>query len=110
MYTRVVEITTKPGKARELCQTIDDKVLPILKKQAGFVDEVVMVSESEPDRVTAISFWKTKEDAHRYEKDQFENVRKAVQSSTEGAPQVRTFDVHTSTAHRVRAEKAEQAA
>jgi heme-degrading monooxygenase HmoA len=110
MYTRVVEITSKPGKARELCQTIDDKVLPILKKQAGFVDEVVMVSDSEPNRVTAISFWKTKEDAHRYEKDQFENVRKTVQNSIEGTPDVRTFDVHTSTAHRVTAEKTEQAA
>ena len=32
LYTRIVEITSKQGKARELCQTIDDKVLPILKK------------------------------------------------------------------------------
>lgn len=29
MYTRVVELTTKPDKARELCTTIDDKVRPI---------------------------------------------------------------------------------
>ena len=27
MYTRVVELTTKPEKARELCAAIDDKVL-----------------------------------------------------------------------------------
>ena len=39
MYTRVVELTTKPEKARELCVAIDDKVMPILKKQPGFVDE-----------------------------------------------------------------------
>lgn len=32
MYTRVVEITSKPGKARELCSTIEEKVVPILKK------------------------------------------------------------------------------
>ena len=44
MFTRVVEVNTKSGKARELTTIINDKVLPILKKQAGFVDETVLVS------------------------------------------------------------------
>src|SRR5438552_16069546 len=52
MYTRVVELTTKPEKARELCAANDDKVLPILKKQAGFVDETVLASDTE-----SIVFW-----------------------------------------------------
>jgi len=51
MYTRVVEITSKSGKARELCSTIEEKVVPILKKQTGFVDETVLVSDGEPNRV-----------------------------------------------------------
>ena len=38
MFTRVVEVTTKSGKAKELTSIINDKALPILKKQAGFVD------------------------------------------------------------------------
>ena len=63
MFTRTVELTTKSGKARELSTVINDKVLPILKKQTGFVDETVLVSEPEPDRVLAISFWNKKEDA-----------------------------------------------
>ena len=45
MYTRVVELTSKSGKARELCDTIDEKVVPILKKQTGFVDETVLASD-----------------------------------------------------------------
>jgi|SRR5579864_2622555 len=101
MYTRVVEINSKPGKARELCGTIDDKVLPILRKQAGFVDETVMVSETEPNRILALSFWNTREDAQRYEREQFDTVQKIVQQLLEAAPVVRTFDVHTSTAHKV---------
>jgi hypothetical protein len=32
MFTRVVEITTKTGKSHELANTIQEKVLPILKK------------------------------------------------------------------------------
>ena len=40
MFTRIVELTTKPGKNRELQDTVNDKVLQILKKQKGFVDEM----------------------------------------------------------------------
>jgi heme-degrading monooxygenase HmoA len=106
MFTRVVEITSNSGKARELCNTIDDKVLPILKKQAGFVDETVLVSDTEPNRILALSFWNTREDAQRYEREQFDTVQKTVQHLLETAPVVQTFDVHTSTAHKVAAEKA----
>ena len=106
MYTRTVELTSKPGKARELCNAIDDKVLPILKRQAGFVDETVIVSDTEPDCVLALSFWRTREDAQRYEREQFDAVKKTVQHLLETAPEVSTFDVHTSTAHKVAAEKA----
>ena len=66
MYTRLVEITSKSGKARELCNTIEDRVLPILKKQKGFVDETVLVSDAEPDRILGLSFWDNKEAAERY--------------------------------------------
>jgi len=106
MYTRVVEITSKSGKARELCNTVDDKALPILKKQAGFVDEMVTVSDTEPNKILALSFWKSREDAQRYEREQFDNVQKTIQHLLEGAPVVRTFDVHTSTLHKLTAEKA----
>ena len=33
MYTRIVEITSKSGKARELCNTIEEKIVPILKSR-----------------------------------------------------------------------------
>jgi len=43
MFTRVVEFTSKSGKAKELSNTINEKAVPILKKQNGFVDEIVLV-------------------------------------------------------------------
>ena len=106
MFTRVVELTSKAGKARELCNTIDDKVLPILKRQAGFVDVTVIVSDTDPNHVLALSFWNAREDAQRYEREQFDAVQKTVQHLLETAPEVSTFNVHTSTAHKVAAEKA----
>ena len=106
MYTRVVELNTKPGKARELCATIDDKVLPMLKKQAGFVDETVLASDTEENRVLALSFWNAKEDAERYHQEQYPKINEMVSHLLEAAPVIRTFDVHTSTTHRVIAGKA----
>ncbi len=106
MYTRVVELTTKPEKARELCAAIDDKVLPILKKQAGFVDETVLASDTESNRVLALSFWNSKEDAERYHREQYPKINEMLAHLLDTAPVIRTFDVHTSTTHRVAAGKA----
>jgi heme-degrading monooxygenase HmoA len=103
MYTSVVDLTTKQGTAREFTQAINDVVLPILKKQTGFVDETVIVSDTEPNRILALSFWNTREDAQRYEREQFDTVQKTIQHLLETAPVVRTFDVHTSTTHRIAA-------
>ena len=84
MFTRVVELTSKPRKSRELSSLINDKVVPILKKQAGFVDEIVLVSDADSNRVLALSFWKTREDAERYQREQYNSVRETLQPLLEG--------------------------
>ena len=106
MFTRVVEVNTKSGKAREVCSTIRDKALPILKNQNGFVDEVTLVSTDNPNRVLAISFWKTREDAQQYHNQQFQNIASLVRNQLEGEPRVDTYDVDTSTTHKISAGKA----
>jgi heme-degrading monooxygenase HmoA len=106
MFTRVVEVSTKPGKSHELANTINEKVLPILRQQAGFIDETVLTSETEPNRVMALSFWKTKEDADRYQREQFAKVTEILSNQIESPPAVRTFNVHTSTPHKIAAGKA----
>jgi len=106
MYTRVVELTTRSGTALELTTLINDKVLPILKKQAGFVDETLLVSDTEPNRVLAISFWNTKEDAERYQQEQYPTIHEMIRPHLDADPVVRTFNVDTSTTHRIIASKA----
>jgi heme-degrading monooxygenase HmoA len=101
MFTRVVELTSKPGKAKELCNTINEKGVPILKKQNGFVDEIILNSEAEPDRVLALSFWNTKEDAERYHREQYRNIHESLRNLLQTEPNVRTFDVHTWTVQKV---------
>ena len=106
MFTRTVEVTTKSGKAKELSNTINKKVLPILKKQAGFVDETVLVSDTEPSRVLALSFWNSREDAERYHREQYPAIHEMVRHLLEAEPVIRTFNVDSSTTHRIASGKA----
>ena len=106
MFTRVVEVTSKTGKARDLTRTVNEKVLAILKNQTGFLDEITLVSDEDPNRVRAISFWKSKEHADAYQREQFNRVTDVISNLIEGAPQVRTFEVETSTVHKIASGKA----
>ena len=106
MYTRVVEITSKPGKSRELCIMIEEKVVPILKKQTGFVDETVLVSDTESNQVLGLSFWNSKEDAERYHQEQYPKINEMLKHLIETEPAIRTFDVQASTTHQITARKA----
>jgi len=106
MFTRVVELTTKSGKSKELASSINEKVVPILKRQRGFVDEIVLVSDTEPERVLGISFWNTKQDAELYHREQFPQIQDSVRHLLEGEPVVRTFDVNTYVGHKITAGKA----
>ena len=106
MFTRVVEINAKSGKASDLANTIHEKVLPILKKQAGFVDETVLTSDTEPNRIIGLSFWNRKEDAERYQREGYPKVNEILSPLLESTPVIRTFNVHTSTTHKIAAGKA----
>ena len=106
MFTRVVELTSRSGKSKELAKTIDEKAVPILKKQRGFVDETVLVSDAEPNRILGISFWNTKADAEQYHREQFAKIHETLKPLLETDPTIRTFEVHSSTTHRIVAEKA----
>ena len=106
MFTRIVELSSKPGKSHQLAETINDKILPILKKQQGFVDETVFVSDEENNRVVALGFWNTKEDAEQYHRAEYQNVHENIRHLLESEPVIRTFNVHSSTSPRIAAGKA----
>ena len=78
MFTRIVELRARPGKARELAKIIDDKVLPVLRELQGFVDEIVLVSDTEPDHILALSFWKRQQDAERYNREHYPKINDVI--------------------------------
>jgi len=101
MFTRVVDIRTKQGKNREFSTILNEKVLPILRKQPGFVDEITLVSNHEPDRVLALSFWDSEQAAERYHSEQYSTITEILKPVLDNTPRVQTFEVDTSTTHHI---------
>jgi hypothetical protein len=80
-------------------QQIHD-VLPLLRKQKGFKDEITFAGPGGVD-VTAISLWENKVDAEAYNTNAYPQVLKTMARFIEGTPKVQTSDVVTSTLHKL---------
>ena len=105
MFTRHVTTKLKPNSAAELTRIIENEVIPLLRKQKGFCDEVTLVA---PDRSEAVSvsFWNTKEDAEAYNRTGYQEVLKHLTNVVEGIPKVENCEVVNSTFHRIAAKGA----
>ena len=106
MFARIVEVTFKTGKAKEFTNRLNNEIVPTLRKQPGFVDEISLVSEQQPDQGVSISFWNSKQDAERYNREQFPKIVESIRSLLETEPEVRTFNVTASTVSKIVAAKA----
>src|SRR5438874_2173791 len=98
MFTRVVEITSKTGKARDLTRTVNEKILTILKNQPGFLDEITLVSDEDPNINTQAGCWRGLAVAC----DKLVFV--AIQIEIEWVARVRIDDHHVSVGHQQFAE------
>jgi heme-degrading monooxygenase HmoA len=70
------------------------------------VEETVFVSDKEDNRVLALGFWNTKEDAEQYHRAEYQKVHETLRHLLESEPVIRTFNVHASTSHKIAAGKA----
>jgi heme-degrading monooxygenase HmoA len=105
MFSRVVAVNAKEGKARQLAKTIRERIMPILRRQPGFVDEIVLISDTDPDQVLALSFWESREDAERYTHDHFPRINELISHLLGSAPVSRTFNVDAFSSHNIAAGK-----
>jgi len=108
MFARLVEATAKPDKKNEITTILTSDLLPMLKKQQGFVDAVGLSGDTSPDEGVTLTFWTTKDDAEKfYATQEFKTkiLDRITPSLLEGM-KVRTFSVETSTFHKIAASKA----
>ena len=100
MFARNVSIHLKSNMLSDYNRTFDKDILPLLRKQKGFRDEITLSNPSSLDAI-AISLWETRADAEAYNTSTYPEVLKTLARMIDGTPKVQTFEAVASTFHKV---------
>ena len=96
MIARNITMRLKADSVAEFSRILETEVLPLLRKQAGFQDDINFISTSGGQAV-GISFWDTQEHAEGYTQGGYPDALKSLGGVLEGSPQVHTWQMATST-------------
>jgi hypothetical protein len=100
MFARRVSMHLKPNSAAELTRRLDKEIIPLLRKQNGFHDEINFITTGGKEAF-GISLWARTEDAEAYNRGAYPEVVKLLATVVEGTPQVETYEVSNSTFHKI---------
>jgi len=102
MYARRVSMKLKPNSTVEFTQRLEKDVIPMLRKQSGFKDEITFVAPGGTDAF-GVSLWDTKQNAENYSRGGYAEVTKILEKLIDGNPRVETYEVANSTFHKIAA-------
>jgi hypothetical protein len=88
-FARNVQFQVKSGKETELNNLFEKEVLPILRKQEGFQEEVTLLN---PKGAQFISLWDTRKNAETYEKATYPQVLAKLTTFIVGTPNVEIYE------------------
>ena len=100
MFARQVSFQLKSNMLPDYTRTFENEILPLLRKQKGFEDEITLSNPGSLDAI-AISLWDSKANAEAYNTNTYPEVLRTLASMIDGTPKVQTFDAVTSTFHNV---------
>lgn len=93
-FARNVHFQIKNGKEKEFTTVFENEVLPILRKQSGFRNELALVN---PDGAVAISLWDDRKSAETYNTATYPQILQKLNPVIVGTPKVETYDVTATT-------------
>ncbi len=96
MFARKVCMRLKPGSIAKFSELMEQEVIPRLRKQHGFQDEITFLTQGQ-DCVFGISLWERAEDAEGYNRLMYPAILKILSGLIEGSARVETFEVLNST-------------
>ena len=102
MFARNVSFHLKSNMLSDYTRTFEKDILPLLRKQGGFKDEITFSGPGGVD-LTAISLWDNKVSAETYNANTYPEVLKAMARFVDGTPKVQTSEVVNSTFHKIAA-------
>ncbi len=100
MFVRNITFRLKSNMLSDYTRTLQNEILPLLRKQKGFKDEIALSNPDSPEAI-AISFWENKTDAETYHTNVYPSVLKLVDKMIDGTPNVKTFATVSTTLHTV---------
>ena len=100
MFARNVSLHLKPNSVGEFSRMIEKEIIPLLRKQKGFQDEIMFIASGGLEAV-GISLWEEKENAEAYHRRTYPEVMKALAKVVDGTPQIQTYEVSNSTFHKI---------
>lgn len=102
MIARNVTMRLKPNTVAEFTQTLEKEIIPLLRKQKGFQDELTFIARGGREAV-GISLWDGQENADAYTQGRYPEVLKALAQVLDGTPQFQDWEVCNSTSHKIAA-------
>jgi hypothetical protein len=100
MFARNVSFRLKSNMLSDYTRTFEKDILPLLRKQKGFTDEITLSNPGSLDAI-AISLWENRADAEAYNTNTYPEVLKTLARMIDRTPKVQTFEAVTSTFHKV---------
>ena len=78
MFARILEFIPTPEKKEEFVKVIKNQVLPIVKKQPGFLEVLPFFPEINNEKAFLVSLWTEKKFAQVYEREWFPKVEEII--------------------------------
>jgi quinol monooxygenase YgiN len=95
MFGRNVSFHLKSNALSDYNRTFENEILPLLRKQKGFKEEITLSNPGSLDAVT-ISLWENKANAEAYNTTAYPEVLRTLAKMIDGTPKVQTFEAVTS--------------
>lgn len=92
-FARNIQFHIKNGKEKEFTNVFEKDVLPLLRKQNGFEEEVTLFN---PKGAHAISIWEDRKSAELYQTSTYPQVLAKLTPLLDGTPTIETYETATS--------------
>lgn len=98
MFTRFLQFEIKNNQSKEFADFTKNEIVPILKKQPGFVELLSFFPENftEDKKIFMFSLWNKKADAERYEREWYPKVLDMLTPYVTQRPTVRFYELEAS--------------
>jgi len=91
---RNLHVHLKDGKQKEFIELLESQILPVLRQQTGFQDQLTLL---EHNRALVISLWDNRKNVQAYQNAVFPKMAEKLNPLLQFPPNAEIFEVATST-------------